>query len=299
MTSNNKPLGRDSESIGAKPLKQVIAYLRDIGDVDAADSLQQVGAGGQGLFTNWGEEVWGHTGVILGYIAPDDAGDCSEIRNATTIEPDPTLKDTRIRISLDKFWVQRYPGRGKHRILLEFAGKNQIGGDPEEMRFVLTTEANDASSAGVSGTPIFLGASVGKNGISFEGKAVNVESGDDEELLSALGSGPFKQGLSLLTTAQPALKPFVGIAQSVVGAILRRSRNKQVQYFRLGLDFSPSRTAAKLREGSFVVIQGDQSTWSWNDVAWNPDGQQIVWRSDRRSIEYNYLIFRVSRYEGD
>lgn len=298
MSSVGHDFGTENESLGAKQPKSVIAYLREIGDDEAADRLQQTGAGGQGLFLNWGEEVWGLTGMILGYIPPEAAAtDDGEIQNATTMAPDAELKDTRIKISLDRFWVQRYPGRGTHKILLEFAGKNQIETDPEELRFVLTTEARDRSSAAVNGTPIFLGASVGKNGISFEGKAINVSSGDDEELLSALGSGPMKQGLSLLTTAQPALKPFVGIAQGVVSAVLKRSRNRQVYYFKLGLDFASSQTSAKLREGSYVVIQGDQSLWSWSDYSWNASAQQVVRRSDGQALEYNYLIFRVSRFE--
>ena len=60
----------------------------------------------------------------------------------------------------------------------------------------------------------------------------------------------------LLTMAQPALKPPVGLAQSVVTAVLGRSRNKPVYNFPLGLDFATSQTAAKLRYGSFVVSKG-------------------------------------------
>lgn len=288
-----------SDSLGQQPVKTIIEYLREIGDDDAADYLAFPAPGGQMYGLNWGDQVWGHSGMILGFIPPEEGDQPGMILNAAALPPDPKLKGARIKISLDRFYVHSYPGRGKHKILLEFSGKNQIPGDTEELRFAITTSAGDGSSAPVSGTPIFLGASVGNNGISFEGKAINVASEDDDVLLSALGSGPFKDGLSLLTMAQPALKPFVGLAQSVVTAVLGRSRNKPVYNFHLGLDFATSQTAAKLRYGSFVVVQGDEASWSWHDVRWNPGSQQIIRHYDNLPIEFNYMIFRVSPYEDD
>lgn len=286
-----------TDNLGQKPIKAVIAYLREIGDDDAADYLERPTPGGQMFSTNWGDQAWGHSGMILGYIAPEEGDQPGMIHNALTLPPDTSLKGARIKISLDRFYIHRYPGRGRHKVLLEFSGKNQVQGDAEELKFAITTQAGDQSGAPVSGTPIFLGASVGNNGISFEGKAINVASDTDDVLLSALGSGPFKNGLSLLTMAQPALKPFVGLAQSVVTAVLQRSRNKTVYNFNLGLDFATSQTAAKLRYGSFVVIQGDEASWSWNDVRWNPGSQQIVRHYDGLPIELNYMIFRVSPFE--
>lgn len=288
-----------NNSLGAKSPKTVAAYLRQIGDDAAADRIAALGAGGQALSSPWGDDVWGYTGILLGYISPDDEAGSGSVQNAVTIQPDAGLRDTRIKIALERFWVHRYPGLGSHEILCEFTGKNQIPGEAEEMRFALKTEAKDGSSAAVMGAPIFLGASVGKNGIAFEGKTVNVRSRVDDELLSALESGPFKQGLSLLTVAQPALKPFVGLAGSLVGAVLKRNENKQIYWFKLGLDFNQSQTSAKLRHGSYVVVQGDRSNWSWNQVKWDVGSQQIVRKEDGKGIPFNYLIFRVSPFEDD
>lgn len=286
-------------SLGAKSPTAVAAYLRHIGDDAAADRIAAAQAGGQALNLPWGDDVWGYTGILLGYISPDDEGSSGTVQNAVAIQPDTSLRDTRIKIALERFWVHQYPGLGSHEILCEFTGKNQIPGEAEEMRFALKTEAKDGSSAAVMGAPIFLGVSVGKNGIAFEGKTINVRSKVDDELLSALESGPFKQGLSLLTVVQPALKPFVGLAGSLVGAVLRRSENTQIYWFKLGLDFSQSQTAAKLRHGSYVVVQGDQSNWSWDQVKWDAGAQQILRKADGKAIPFNYLIFRVSPFEAD
>ncbi|MGQ3046350.1 MAG: hypothetical protein ACT6Q8_12160 [Niveispirillum sp.] len=282
--------------LGSKSTGTIAEYLREIGDDEAADRMVAKGGSGQGMGSFWGQDVWGYTGLLIGFIAPDAKGTNISIMNAMTLEPDNTLKNTRVKITLDRFWVHRYPGMGKHTILCEFTGKNQIRGEAEELRFALTTEAKDGSSASVSGSPIFLGVSVGQNGISFEGRTINVRSDKDEVLLTALGSGPFRDGLSLLTTAQPALKPFVGLAGSLVTSVLSRSRNEPVYCFKMGLDFEKSTTSAKLRYGSFVVIQGDDSKWSWEDVVWNADAQQLVRKHDRSTLEYNYLVFRVSAY---
>jgi len=286
-------------NLGNKSPKAIAAYLRLIGDDEAADRIMSLNAGGQALSLPWRDDVWGHTGIMLGYISPEDEDGSGVIQNAVAIQPDASLRDTRIKIALERFWVHRYPGLGAHEILCEFTGKNQIPGEAEEMRFALKTEAKDGSSAAVMGAPIFLGASVGKNGIAFEGKTINVRSKVDDELLSALESGPFKQGLSLLTFAQPALKPFVGLAGSLVGAVLKRNENKQIYWFKLGLDFNPSQTSAKLRHGSYVVVQGDQSNWSWDQVKWDAGAQQVVRKADGTAIPFNYLIFRVSPFEAD
>lgn len=286
-------------SLGVKSPKTIAAYLRLVGDDEAADRILALQAGGQALGWSWGDDVWGYTGILLGYLPPEAEDDSGTVYNAVAIQPDLTLRETRIKIALERFWVHRYPGGGAHEILCEFTGKNQISGEAEELRFALKTDAKNSSSAAVMGAPIFLGASVGKNGIAFEGKTINVKSKLDDELLSALDSGPFKQGLSLLTVAQPALKPFVGLASSLVGAVLKRNENKQIYWFKLGLDFSQSQTSAKLRHGSYIVVQGDQANWSWDAVRWDAGAQQIVQRSDGKAISFNYLIFRVSPFEAD
>lgn len=285
------------DNLGNKNPSKVIEYLREIDDHEAADALAPAGGTGQSLHLNWGSEVWGHTGVLVGFIPPDPSHRLAPIKNAAILPPDPSLKGSRVKISLEKFWVQRYPGRGTHEILCEFTGKNQAQGEQEEMQFALKTEANDGASAAVSGSPIFLGVTVGQNGIAFEGKTINVRSKTDEDLLSALSSGTFRQGLGLLTTVQPALKPFVGLASSVVTAVLKRSKNKQIHFFKLGLDFSTSQTSVALRHGSFAVIQADDVSWDWSGIAWNVDAQQIIRKETGEAVGFNYLVFRVSPFE--
>lgn len=282
--------------LGQLPPAKIEAYLRAIGDDVAADRLFPAGGSGQNFGLNFGQEVWGLTGAAIGFIPPAATGQVS-IDDAVTLEVDSALKGAQIKIMLDQFWVQRYPGSGKHKILCEFTGKNQTTTASEELRFAMKLEARDQSPASVNGAPIFLGLAAGKNGIAFEGRAINIGSSDEDDLLAALESDAVKQGLSLLSTVQPALAPFVGLAGSLVGAVLKRNKNKEVFNFKLGLDFATSQTSIKLRFGSFVVVQTDGKSWSWANVAWDPNRQLVIDRTTNEPISYNYLIFRVSPYE--
>jgi hypothetical protein len=286
-----------NDSLGAENPKAVIKYLRDIGDDDAADKLQAKGGTGQGLSLPWNDQVYGYTSSLIGFIPAQGATAMAAIESAALLPPDPSLKNSRVKITLEQLYVHCYPGMGQHEILCEFTGKNQAGGEQEEMQFALTTKANDGTAASINGAPIFLGATVGNNGIAFEGRTINVGSKGDEEFIAALSGGSFRDGLNLLTTVQPALKPFVGLASSVVGAVLKRSKNKQIHSFNLGLDFSESKTSVALRHGSFAIIQTDEHEWDWSKLAWNVSSQRIVRKDTNAPIAFNYIILKISPFD--
>jgi hypothetical protein len=286
------------DSLSAKSPRAIAQYLREIGDDEAADRIASLSASGQGIGRWFDNDPYLYTGILLGYIPLDVRGNSTPIQDAMTLEPTPSLKGTRIKITLDRFYVQKFPGSGTHSILCEFTGKNQIPGDAEEMRFALSTNANDGSAAPISGAPIFLGVSVGNDGVSFEGRTVNVKSNNDEMLMEALGSDAFKNGLSLLTSAQPALKPFVGLAGSVVKAMVSRNQNRQVYSFKIGLDFAGSSTSARLRLGSYIVVQADVESWDWSSHYWDSSSQTVRRTSDQMPVGFNYMVFGVTEFEG-
>ncbi|WP_426131680.1 hypothetical protein [Pararhizobium sp. PWRC1-1] len=241
-------------------------------------------------------DEWGYTGAKIGFIPAVGNTAACDIVNAIGMKADDALKDQPLKISLDVFHVQNYPGMGKHRILCEFSGKNQTQKEAEAMRFALTVAANDKSFAAHIGHPIFVGVNVGKDGLSFEGRTVNVKSDTDDLMLDALGNSTFRDGLSLLTTAQPVLKPFVKLAEGVVTSVLNRNKNREVFKFALGLDFSDSRTTAKLRLGSYVVVQTDETDWNWDEFFWHTGSGAVLPKGDKdEPLSLNYLVFGVSR----
>ena len=53
-------------------------------------------------------------------------------------------------------------------------------------------------------------------------------------------------------------------------------------------------TSARLKTGSYVVVQGDQASWDWSKLAWNASSQAVVRRVDNTPIEFNYMVFGVT-----
>lgn len=287
-----------SQSLGAQHPSKVVEYLFEINDEESANRLMGGVATGQGMGILFGQDHYLYTGALIGYIPPGGGTPSSDIINATQMSADPELKGQRIKITLDKFFVQNYPGTGQHRILCEFAGKNQVSGETEEMRFALTATASDKSSAAISGKPLFMGVTVGDDGIDFGGRTVNVCSSTDDLVLATLGQDAFKNGLSLISSVQPALKPFVSLAANVVTTVVNRNKNRQVFAFSLGLDFGNNATSARLRRGSYVVVQCEEAQWDWSRFCWHRDSMAIVSKATQKPLELNYMVFGVSDFAG-
>lgn len=221
------------------------------------------------------------------------------ILDAGNVEPDPALKGSRIRITLDRLRVMDYPGRGIHNVLFDFSAQNQMQGMPaEDIHFNQVYRVRETEHAAITGYPVFLGLNVGQNGVAFRCSTVNVKNDNDEMFLQVLESDVFKSGLQLATTLQPAIKPLSQIAQGMALALGNRNKNVKVQEFSLGLDFSHGVTGARLAEGSYVVIQlpeEDAEQWRWDD--WHFDRQKgnVVHKTTGRLIPYNYVVFAVNR----
>jgi hypothetical protein len=60
---------------------------------------------------------------------------------------------------------------------------------------------------------------------------------------------------------------------------------------------------ARLAEGDYIAVQIPESfrrVWRWDDWLYDPPSGLIVSRSDPdQLIPYNYIVFGVSRYQGD
>lgn len=281
------------DSLGSSTPEQIAQYLIDIGDEDEAKYFIG-GAGGQAAayFTR----CYAHTGMVIGYIPPGQV--TTDIVGLSAVKADTSLVGKRIKVTLDKFFVARYPGTGEHTVLCEFLGKNQAQGETEELSFAMTFKARDNASPSIAGSPIFMGLTVGPDGVSFKGRIVNVRSSTDNLVLATLETPAFKNGLKLLDTVQPALKPLTGLAHSMVSAVMKRSANRQVHEFELGLDFAGSATSARLRHGSYIVVQTDESNgWDWSKYKWNTDSMSIHPADKPNDTpEFNYLVLGVSPF---
>ncbi|MEH6461712.1 hypothetical protein [Chitinimonas sp. JJ19] len=285
-----------ANSLGALPPDQIAQYLADIGDIEGAKAFTSGAVAGQS-FPFSSPSPFAQTGMVIGFIPPGNEK-LRDVSGLSDVHADPQLIGKRIKITFDKFHVASYPGIGTHSILCEFSGKNQVAGETEELTFARRFEARDNSGPSIAGTPIFMGINVGQDGISFKGRTVNVKSNLDEVILATLDTPAFKSGLALLNTAQPALKPLTSLAAAAVDMTLKRRNNIQVHCFDMGLDFSQGSTSARLRHGSYVVVQTDDgAAWGWDHYVWNSDGHVLQHRSEpSKKLGFNYMVFGVAAF---
>lgn len=289
----------DPESIAAK--------LLQMKDPDLQEELLEdtnTTRGGKGIldFLNLvQDQPWMYATHKFGYIAPRKAGamEPQTIEHPSAITADNSLKNSRINIRLDRLHIAKYPGGGTHNVMVTFAAKNQVADTQETVSFSQTYRVQEGQSAGVAGYPVFIGLNVGSQGVAFECSTVNVKNNQDQAILTALESTPFQSGLKLLATTQPAIAPFTEITVGVVKMLAQRNENVAVQKFYLGLDFENAAMGCRLAEGNYIAIQvPDEIAIDWKQWVYNQNLGTIVHRTSHYELPpYNYVIFRVSRYE--
>ena len=290
--------------LGAMPRAAAAAKLREIGEDEAAAALEGAAAAPKtmGLTDFWpfGNRAWQHTAHTIGFLPANGLNDIFGVGEA---KADLSLKNARINVALNTLRVADYPGGGTHRVLFDFYARNQVPGTSEDLHFNAAYRAREGERAAVRGYPIFVGLSVGVVGVAFQFHTVNVKNDGDEKFLDFLEGDAFKAGLKLATTAQPAIAPLSGLALALTKTIAERNRNVSVQDCYLGLDFAGSQMGARLVIGDYIAVQIPETlrrVWDWKQWVYDPAAGLIVARDDRDAlIPYNYVVFGVSRYEGD
>jgi hypothetical protein len=287
------------------------AKLKEIGELEAADALERgrkdtgtISARALGDWLPWPfqDRPWQHAEHAFGYLRPArEVRGLRKIYDVGSINADESLKNSRVRITLDALRVFEYPGKGIHNILFDFYARNQLKNQSEHLHFHALYRVRDDDHAAIRGFPIFLGLNTGVDGVAFRCYTVNVRNDRDQAFLSFLESDVFRSGLKLATSAQPVLAPFANMAFGLTKAIASRNQNVPVQEFFLGLDFSQNAMGASLAEGSYISVQVPGSAnWRWDEWVFDPASARIVAKTDRdQTIPFNYIVFGVSRYQGD
>jgi hypothetical protein len=299
----------DVPVIGELPPLEAAARLRQVGEDEVAQALETMREISSHTFhpgKQWWElpnKPWLHTTHAFGYLPPTPTGNTSMlIQPAENIPAEPDLKNTRVKITLDRLRAASYPGKGIHHILVHFYAQNQIPEKTEDLHFSATYRVYEKEHAALRGYPVFVGLHVGSEGIRLRVRTINVKNDQDEALLSLLESDVFKNGLHLITTVQPALVPLSELAHGLTRMLLTRRENISVQDIDLGLDFSTLLMRPHLAEGSYLAVQIPESltpVWDWEEWVYHPTSGSVVKRDDLHEvIPYNYLVFSISRYEG-
>ncbi|HUU16306.1 MAG TPA: hypothetical protein VMW72_04085 [Sedimentisphaerales bacterium] len=301
----------DVPVVGALAADKALAKLREVGEYELANQIEgklaaaSISVDAFGSIHLLPDKAWQHTEHTFGYIKTTLARQTKSIsiQHADNILADESLKNSRIKITLDRLRIVDYPGSGIHLVLFDFYARNQVSNHVEDLHFNTTYRVREGEHAAVIGYPIFVGLNVGSEGITFGCFTVNVKNDNDKDLLGFLDSDVFKAGLQLISTIQPAITPLSGMALGLTKAIATRRRNVPVEDIHVGLDFSNIPFRARLAEGSYVVVQipeKSKTIWDWAEWVYDPHLSQIVKRRDHKQlIPYNYMVFGVSRHKGD
>ncbi len=287
----------EQRSVAFMPREQLIDYLEKIGDVDAANEAKAAGAKGQSALGRLVGRAWANAEHAIGFIPETEPSvKFRDIQPVLTVEADKTLIGERVKLNLDTFYVQDYPGYGTHTIAVEFSGQDQTESEARALRFVTALDVLDKGSANISGIPVFSGLKVPADGVAFKFRTILIKSSADEAIIDVLKGPLFKTGLTMLGQVQPVLPQLVGLAAGVTQSLFDHG-NEQIQGYELGLDFSSIGTTARLRCGSYVLMQvKDKSQWSWDDWTFSADTMSVVRKDDHKSrAPVNTLIFSVSR----
>ncbi len=281
-------------SLGYRSDAELANFLVEIGDEVGARELREAGARGQGLARVMGK-AYAHTSHVVGYIPEGrSSGTVVPILPALEADPDHTLVGTQIKVTLDAFQVAEYPGFGQHTVLFDFQGRDQAGAEAQDLQFASVLTINDQDRAAVSGVPIFTGLTVPHDGLSFKARTILIANRGDQTIIDVLQSSAFKDGLKLMGQIQPALPQLVTLAGGIAQNLLKRPKNAQVQLFDLGLDFGSGQTSARLRRGSYVVVQvPGSSMWRWDSWGFDPHTMSVV-DGTGRSAPYNTIVFGVT-----
>jgi hypothetical protein len=297
----------DLPVIGTLSRADAAIKLREIGEDKAAEAVEHAAPAPVTMrgadWRPFRDRAWQHTAHSIGFLPAGGGVGTQKILGVGEVQSDPSLKDARVNVALNALRVADYPGGGTHRVLLDFYGRNQVPGAAEDLHFNASYRAREGEHAAVRGYPIFLGLGVGQVGVAFHFHTVNVKNDGDEAFLDFLEGDTFKSGLKLATTAQPAIAPLSGMALALTKAIAKRNRNVSVQDCYLGLDFAGTSMGARLAVGDYIAVQIPeklQRVWDWDDWVYEPRAGLIVSRTDAAAlIPYNYVVFGVSRFEGD
>ena len=295
----------DLPTIGELSLSEAAAKLREFDEESLAEQLEQPSAPQTFAASGWWpfrDRAWQHTAHAFGFLPIDATGGSKPISGIGSIQADQTLKNSQLKITLNRLRIADYPGRGIHRILVDFYGRNQVPGQTEDLHFNATYRAREGERAAVIGYPIFVGINAGAEGLAFHCHTVNVKNDNDEGFLNFLEGDVFKAGLKLATSAQPAIAPLTSMALGITKAVAQRHRNVSVQDFYLGLDFTGTTMGARLAQGDYIAVQVPESmlrVWRWDDWLYDvPSGMIVAKEDPDQLIPYNYLVFGISRYDG-
>ncbi|MBA3943313.1 MAG: hypothetical protein H0X37_01975 [Herpetosiphonaceae bacterium] len=237
--------------------------------------------------------------AVVGYLPSDTVGDDVAIIHASTLSGDAALAGKQLTVSLDRFYVQEYPGLGTHQLLCTFtvgylAKFDGQTGQPvkQDVTFGYAFPVVDGQAAAVSGMPIFRDLRI-SDGLYLWISCINTSSSSDDALIQAMTSDAFGKGLQLIA----ATNVVSGVVSSLVTGIAKHflSKSTGALTFKplLGLQIAGDAASGKLREGSYIIAQADADSLKWTDYRWRKPEGRVVDVASGKELPFNYLVIGI------
>ncbi len=238
---------------------------------------------------------------VVGYVAAHEAGDDVPILHASAVGGDQNLARQPLTLSLDRFYVQEYPGLGTHQVLCTFtigclAKFDGRTGEPikQDVTHGYAFGVNDRQAAAISGMPLFRDLRIA-DGLYMWISCINTKSNGNDALLQTLAGDPFSKGLQLLAVGNPLIGMISGLVTGVARHFLDASRDALAFKPLLGLQVAGETSSGKLREGSYVIAQANADDLKWAEYCWKRSEGRVVDVDTGDELPFNYFVISVRR----
>lgn len=252
------------------------------------------------LMSPWDEykHLYEATEAVIAYIDDDH-----QLQHASAIRPQGDMINQFIDVTLDRFYVHRYPGSKKHKIQLNFSLEHLVNLAPstddsplakQDILYGYIVDAVDGQATPPTGAAIFRRLRIGTE-LRMTVATIHLADRTAEQIGEALESDVMKKGLILLATANPA---FPMVSQMIGGAtrlFLSSRRNKPVHEIPLGLLVNAATADPKLREGTYVLIQGKSDWVQLEKYYWNERRGRVEHRTRGEELAFNHMVFSIKK----
>ena len=182
-------------------VEELAEYLSEVGDTDDSskiydiisdmgepDILEKSFGDYINIISGRFNKIYLSNNYTIGFYPPSNDSDFVEIKNASIIEAESTVKE--IDIYLSRLYIKEYPGGNSHTILFDFYTENNIAeiNRKERVHFHQTFTIQNEGSAPIDGVPIFKNLNLDENGIIFKFTSINVKDEKDKEFLNSFGT---------------------------------------------------------------------------------------------------------------
>jgi|GEM_PF-4482747 len=253
----------------------------------------------------WGRPIppWEYSRTEIGFVPTKNSGDPDliEIKSASAIPPDLTLKDQLLNINLAYLVCYDYPAKGQHNAFFGY-NASPIGAstkiDDKDFSFNQNFIVNESDEPALKSIPIFNGLGSGTEGVKMNCVVYNVSNKNDQKVAQVFNAG--KKGLDILQIATPAVSIVSSLADEALKIIQANHNNIPIHNVELGLHFNDNGTDLQLRQGTYIAmsvpncVEGHTLTFNWSDYTFNRTNGKLQKKNNSR-IKQNYIVFTISK----